>query len=294
MNAELADKSGFCFGVSRAVNTVYSEVNKADGAVYTYGPIIHNESVIKDLEERGVQAVDTLEEACAISGGTIVVRSHGITKAETDALNNSGLKVADATCPFVRKIHDLVRSYSDDGYFVVIIGDRSHPEVRGIVGWSKPEMTAVIENAQEAKALVIPECRGVCVVSQTTFNYNNFQELVEIIRESGYYRIDVTADENRFAVFNTICSATKERQEAAKELSVRADAMVVIGGKSSSNTRKLYEICCENCKNTYLVQTRDDLLHSDFSGFDFVGITAGASTPNNIIEEVLEYVRHGQ
>ncbi|WP_294902016.1 4-hydroxy-3-methylbut-2-enyl diphosphate reductase [uncultured Eubacterium sp.] len=291
MKVELAKMAGFCFGVNRAVDTVYQEA--ADHSpVYTYGPIIHNEEVIADLERKGVQVIHSLEEAKEQPEGTIIIRSHGVTKAEQDALMADGLRVVDATCPFVKKIHRLVQEYSDKGYLVIIIGSGDHPEVQGIVGWSHSERTVVVNCASDVEKLDLKLWKKVCIVAQTTFNYNKFQELVEIIQKKGYDSESTVDKDSEIIVHNTICSATKERQEAAKELSAKVDAMLVIGGLSSSNTRKLYEICSENCRNTYFIQTKEDLENSDFSRFGYVGIAAGASTPNNIIEEVQKYVRN--
>ena len=298
MTIKCADSAGFCFGVKRAVDTVYRQIEKEQSDVgdekkiYTYGPIIHNEEVIKDLEKKGVRVLRTEEALDGISEGTVIIRSHGVTKEEQDALMSDGLRVVDATCPFVQKIHKLVQEYSQKGYDVIIIGSGDHPEVQGIVGWSDAEHTVVINNESDAKKLELKSRKKVCIVAQTTFNYNKFQELVEIIQKKGYYSESTVDKDSEIIVHNTICSATKERQEAAKELSAKVDAMLVIGGLSSSNTRKLYEICSENCRNTYFIQTKEDLENYDFSRFDYVGITAGASTPNNIIEEVQKYVRN--
>ncbi len=192
----------------------------------------------------------------------------------------------------MKKIHTLVQEYSENGYYVVIIGSGDHPEVQGIVGWSDETRTSVICDADQARNLELKPWKKVCIVAQTTFNYNKFQELIEIIQKKGYDSESTVDKDKKFVVHNTICNATKERQEAARELSGRVDAMLVIGGTSSSNTRKLYEICSEKCRNTYFIQTKEDLENSDFSRFDYVGITAGASTPNNIIEEVQKYVRN--
>ena len=291
MKVELAKMAGFCFGVNRAVDTVYEEA-KQFSPVYTYGPIIHNETVIDDLEKKGVQVIHSLEEAKELTEGTIVIRSHGVTRREQEELTAYGLRVVDATCPFVKKIHKLVQEYSEKGYYVVIIGSGDHPEVQGIVGWSDETRTSVISTVDEAQNLDLKPWKKVCIVAQTTFNYNKFQELIEIIQKKGYDSESTVDKDKKFVVHNTICNATKERQEAARELSGRVDAMLVIGGTSSSNTRKLYEICSEKCRNTYFIQTKEDLENSDFSRFDYVGITAGASTPNNIIEEVQKYVRN--
>ena len=249
MKVELAKMAGFCFGVNRAVDTVYEEA-KQFSPVYTYGPIIHNETVIDDLEKKGVQVIHSLEEAKELTEGTIVIRSHGVTRREQEELTADGLRVVDATCPFVKKIHKLVQEYSEKGYYVVIIGSGDHPEVQGIVGWSDETRTSVISTVDEAQNLDLKPWKKVCIVAQTTFNYNNFQELIEIIQKKGYDSESTVDKDKKFVVHNTICNATKERQEAARELSGRVDAMLVIGGTSSSNTRKLYEICSEKCRNT--------------------------------------------
>ena len=280
MKVELAKMAGFCFGVNRAVNTVYQEAVE-HSPVYTYGPIIHNEEVIADLERKGVQVIHSLEEAKEQAEGTVIIRSHGVTKAEQETLVADGLRVIDATCPFVKKIHRLVQEYSDKGYLVIIIGSVDHPEVQGIVGWSHADRTVVINCESDVEKLDLNVWKKICIVAQTTFNYNKFQELVEIFEKKGY---DIS-------VVNTICNATEERQTEAKEIAAKVDAMIIIGGRHSSNTRKLYEICSRECADTYFIQTLDDL-HLDLpKSVRLVGITAGASTPNKIIEEVQNYVR---
>ncbi len=292
MQVILADKAGFCFGVSRAVDMVYREIGSETAPVYTFGPIIHNEEVIADLKQRGVRVISTPEEAHALPAGTVILRSHGVSRAVQEAIAASGQHLVDATCPFVRKIHDIVEEFSEKGYFIVIIGSADHPEVEGIVGWARPGGSAVVATEADAEDLNLAGHAKICIVAQTTFPHKKFQDIVEIIRGKAYYKECTTAENSDFVVYNTICSATQERQESARELSRRADAMIVIGGANSSNTQKLYEICSENCSNTYFIQKKEDLKDMDLSRFDCVGITAGASTPNNIIEEVQEYVRN--
>ena len=275
----LAKSAGFCFGVKRAVNKVYEEAKK--GRVYTYGPIIHNEEVVKDLENKGVKVINSLEEFQNIPEGTVVIRSHGVAKEVYDFLKKQDLKIVDATCPFVLKIHRIVEEHAKAGEHIVIIGNDKHPEVEGIKGWCGPKNRTVIQNREEAENFAIDGKQKVCIVSQTTFNYKKFQELVEIISKKRY---DIV-------VLNTICNATKERQTEARQIAARVDAMVVIGDKRSSNTQKLFEICKEECLNTYYIQTLDDLDINQLRSVESVGITAGASTPNNIIEEVQNNVR---
>ena len=274
----LAKSAGFCFGVKRAVDTVYQQTGKKN--VYTFGPIIHNEEVVKDLEKKGVFVINTMEELDDITEGTVIIRSHGVSSAVYEALQKKGVEIVDATCPFVLKIHNIVKQESANGKQIVIIGNEKHPEVEGIMGWSKTQVH-VVDTAEKAQNLQLDPQREVCIVSQTTFNYNKFKELVEIISEKGYNII----------IRNTICNATEERQTEAREIAKRVDAMIVVGGSSSSNTRKLYEICKNECKDTYYIQTLNDLDMTSLGKADCIGITAGASTPNNIIQEVYTNVR---
>lgn len=274
MKVRLAKSAGFCFGVKRAVDEVYKNIEK-DTPVYTYGEIIHNEEVVKDLEKKGVKVITSLEELKHIAKGTLVIRSHGISKGEYEEIEKSGVTIIDATCPFVKKIHNIVKEQSDLGRKIIIIGNNRHPEVEGINGWCNGEAT-VIESEEEALAFSASKDTKLCIVSQTTFNSTKFKELVEIISEKGY---DILA-------LNTICNATEERQKEASKLAEESDAMIVIGGKHSSNTQKLYEISKNKCQNTFYIQTLEDLDLELFKSFRSVGITAGASTPNNIIEEV--------
>ncbi len=276
----VAKSAGFCFGVQRAVDTVYEQCGK--GNIYTYGPIIHNEEVVKDLENKGVKIVEDTKVLTedGKKDKTVVIRSHGIAKNIYEKLKNNNINVVDATCPFVLKIHRIVEQESQNGSQIIIIGNEKHPEVEGIMGWSKTP-AIVIDTVEKAQNLVLDVEKKVCIVSQTTFNYNKFKELVEIIEKKGY----------NVVIRNTICNATEERQTEAREIARQADAVIVIGGSSSSNTRKLYEICKNECENTYYIQTINDLDLSGLAMAECIGITAGASTPNNIIEEVCTNVR---
>ena len=305
----LAKTAGFCFGVQRAVEMVYTEADKGKKVV-TLGPIIHNEQVVSDLEKRGVSVIDETalaDESVDLSGATVVIRSHGVSKSVYEKLRQKRCEIVDSTCPFVKKIHDTVQEYAAQGYDIVIVGSREHPEVQGILGWclppgkKNPERTdagnevfgdevlrsevlrnevlgTVVETEAEMEAFC-PSNREkkVCVVAQTTFNYKKFKDLVEIISKKGYDIIAV----------NTICNATAERQQEASELAARSDAMIVIGGKNSSNSRKLFEISKNQCENTYFIQTLEDLDITCIESSASLGITAGASTPKNMIQEVL-------
>ena len=275
MEITVAKSAGFCFGVQRAVDSVYKELEENSGKICTFGPIIHNEQVVEDLNKRGIEVIDTVEQLKEIKEGTVVIRSHGVAKEIYDILEQQKLKMVDATCPFVKKIHNIVLDESNNGKTIIIIGNDNHPEVEGIKGWVNGEVI-VINKEEQIEKLSLPEQTKACIVSQTTFNHNKFKYLVEIIRKKGY---DIT-------VVNTICNATHVRQVEARKISSKVDGMIVIGGKNSSNTQKLYDICRNECENTFYVQTVKDLNLHELKSLKSIGITAGASTPKNIIEEV--------
>ena len=280
MEVIVAKTAGFCFGVERAVNQVYDQIKHGSSPIYTLGPIIHNEEVVRDLEEKGVKVLNSENEISALTEGTVIIRSHGVGKHIYDMLKAQGVQIVDATCPFVKKIHRIVQEQSLQGRRVIIIGDETHPEVEGIKGWGDAR-TMVVKNEEQMEKLPSFTGEKLCIVSQTTFNYNKFKDLVEKFEKKGY---DIL-------VLNTICNATQERQVEAERIASQVDAMIVIGGKNSSNTRKLYEICQKECKDTYYIQTLDDLNPESVNSVRSVGITAGASTPKKIIEEVHTNVR---
>ena len=282
MKLTIAKSAGYCFGVKRAVNMVYQEAEEAKVPVYTYGPIIHNEEVVRDLKQRGVHVVRELKELENLPKGKIIIRSHGISRREHEAMKACGFEVLDATCPFVLKIHRLVEKYSKEGYRIVIAGNEHHPEVEGILGWVEGQPAYTVTTPEDVYNLPLKDGQKVCLVAQTTFNYNKFQELVEIIKKKGY---DIS-------VLDTICNATEERQTEARKIAAESDLMIVIGDKHSSNTQKLYEISKKECANTYYIQTSKDMDYHQIQSINNVGITAGASTPNNIIEEVSKNVRN--
>ncbi|MBQ9334200.1 MAG: 4-hydroxy-3-methylbut-2-enyl diphosphate reductase [Lachnospiraceae bacterium] len=276
MEVITARSAGFCFGVRRAVDTVY-ELSEGNKKIYTFGPIIHNETVVNDLSERGVGIVDSLDEIRGLDPAdtVIVIRSHGVSEEIYDAVSGMGFEIVDTTCPFVKRIHEAVRNASEDGQEILILGSPDHPEVQGIMGWCHGPVQ-IIENVESARSYKPLTGRPITLVSQTTFNHKKFEDIVEILI-SGEYNVNV---------MNTICNATLTRQNEAEELASRADVMIVIGGKHSSNTRKLYDICAARCEHTYFIETLDDLNLEVPKSVRLVGITAGASTPQNLIEEV--------
>ena len=304
-NIIVADSAGFCFGVERAVKILNETVEDGEKPIYTYGPIIHNEHVVKSFEEKGVRLYPVDEESAAgassveskdtqdskapepvsddasenvESTGTIVLRSHGVSKATEDGLKVKGFKIVDATCPFVKKIHRTVEEYSNKGYGIIILGNKDHPEVLGTLGWIENADYRVVENEDDIENLDFPIEKKLCVVAQTTFRFDKFQIFVDLIRQKGYY----------VYALNTICSATEVRQDEARQIASKVDVMLVIGDRLSSNSRKLFEICKGQCKQTYFLETGDDLDPQTLQSIQNIGITAGASTPKNIIEEVFE------
>lgn len=279
----LAKSAGFCFGVDRAVNMVYklSENKK----VCTLGPIIHNAEMVKELEQKGVVTASSPNEVK--EGYTVVIRSHGVAKSVYDEINGLNLKYADATCPFVSKIHKTVAKAGSENSLVLIIGDKNHPEVKGIEGHCCGEYYTV-KNHEEVQNLIAcnPKLKNapVTVVSQTTFDVSEWKKSLEIIKKLCTNAV----------IFDTICNATAERQEEARSLAEKSDLMIVIGDKNSSNTCKLYDICKRVCKRTYLVETYRELSKINFSTACNIGVTAGASAPARIIKEVLDTMAENQ
>lgn len=279
----LAKTAGFCFGVDRAVNMVYSLSEKQ--RVCTLGPIIHNSEMVRELEQKGVIIANTPKDVP--SGYTVVIRSHGVPQSVYDEIHSLNLNYSDATCPFVSKIHKTVAKAGRENSVVLIIGDKNHPEVKGIEGHCCGEFFAV-KNHIEAEKLIETTPRlntnPLTVVAQTTFDVSEWKKSLKVIKKLCTNAV----------IFDTICNATAERQEEARILAERSDLMIVIGDKTSSNTCKLYDICSRVCKNTYLVETYKELKDIDLSSACNIGVTAGASAPARIIKEVLDTMAENQ
>ena len=280
MELIVAEHAGFCYGAKRAVGEVYSLLEKGC-KIATYGPILHNERLVEELKEKGVRIVNSTDEIASLDKDTVlVIRAHGVTKQVMEEVEKAGIRCVDATCPFVERIHRIAREESGRGKTVFVAGDPDHPEVEGIVSYAG-EGARVIRNPEEARDLPPGEGLSICLVAQTTFRNNYFQEIVEILLDRGY----------NVNVVDTICNATEERQKEAADIASSADAMIVIGGRSSSNTKKLFDICSDRCSRTYFAGDARDLPESFPEGVNIIGVTAGASTPQNTIEEVCSYVR---
>lgn len=271
MEIRIAENCGFCYGVKRAVNMAQDTSDQLERS-YTLGPIIHNPQVVSNLEEHGVYAVDSLDE---IPGGTVIIRSHGVGPAVYEEATDKGLKVVDATCPHVKKAQQDAKSVIDSGMSLVILGEKKHPEVISINLWAQNK-GIVIETEEEAEILPFVENRGVVV--QTTFSQFKFQSIIDILEEKT----------QNLKVFKTICTATQERQNSAVELAKTVDLMIVVGGKNSGNTNRLAEVCRDVGCTTYHIETAAELQLDWFNHVQTVGVTAGASTPDWIIKEVID------
>lgn len=270
MKIILAKRAGFCFGVKRATQMAFEAANM-DKKTYTLGPIIHSPQVVNKLEEMGVKVLKNLD---TMNEGTIIIRSHGVAANEIDEAQNKKLEIVDATCPFVKKAQEHVKSLSESGYSVIVVGDADHPEVQGIVSYGG-EKVVVVGSGEEVKKL--PKMNKIGVVAQTTQSFENLKNVVsECLLRGGEIR-----------VFNTICDATAVRQEEAKELARQVDCMLVVGGFNSANTRRLSEVCAELQPRTHHIETASEINVSWFKNVERVGVTAGASTPKWIIDEVV-------
>lgn len=280
MKIVLSKYAGFCFGVKRAMETAWKNISKE--SVYSLGDLIHNKQAIEKYKEKGLNVIENLEEIKNKENASIIIRSHGVSKKVYEDIKQKKFKIVDTTCPFVKKIQKIVNDYYKKGYTIIIVGDKNHPEIIGINGWCE-NSAFIIKNKKEATDLFLYDNdKKYCVVGQTTLNANIYEECSEILKEKV----------EQIEIFNTICSATRERQDDAKNISSRVDLMIVIGGFHSSNTQKLVQICLQNCK-TFSVETLSDLkkYDSELLNSKSVGITAGASTPDWIIEEILDYLK---
>ncbi|OGU18186.1 MAG: 4-hydroxy-3-methylbut-2-enyl diphosphate reductase [Geobacteraceae bacterium GWC2_53_11] len=273
MKVILAKQAGFCFGVKRATQMAFEAAGK-DQKTFTLGPIIHSPQVVGKLEELGIHALNSLD---GLDCGTIIIRSHGVECKDIDEAQRKELTIVDATCPFVKKAQEHVKSLSESGYSVIVVGDADHPEVQGIVSYAG-EKVFVVASGEEAKKL--PKMSRIGIVAQTTQSFETLKSVVtECLLRGGEIR-----------VYNTICDATAVRQEEAKALAGQVDCMLVIGGFNSANTRRLLEVCTEIQPHTYHIETAAEINPDWFAGVEKVGVTAGASTPKWIIDEVMNKI----
>ena len=280
MEIVVAKNAGFCFGVKRAIEKTNDYLNKS-GEIYSIGPLIHNEIVTNDLKKRGLIELNDIEEIKALKNKKVIIRTHGIEKEIYEILEKNNNEIIDLTCPFVKKIHELVEKYSNSGYKIIVIGDKNHPEVKGIVSYANNDIYVII-NEEDIKALNIDKSANIFVVFQTTTNALNAQKLVDILKDLFY----------NISLVNTICNATENRQKEVVELAKNSDVMLIIGSANSSNSKKLYEISKSFCKNTYFLNSKDEIKNISFNNNEKIGVSAGASTPEYLIEEILRNVRN--
>lgn len=271
---KLAKTAGFCYGVDRAVKLAETEAEKS-GKLYTLGPIIHNPHVVSDLEKKGALVANDVSEIPENS--RVVIRSHGLPKSDFDILNQKKCKIIDATCPFVKKIHNIVQEYYEKGYTILVIGDETHPEVKGILGWCGE---ALVISDEDAVDLLKLGDKPLCVVSQTTFERKKWEKIKNKILKLG-----ITCD-----IIDTICNATAKRQAEIEEIARKSDAVIVIGGRQSSNTKRLAHVAKKHCEKVFLIECAEEIKNEDFSAYSSIGVTAGASTPACIIKEVIHMV----
>lgn len=275
LHIKVIEKAGFCFGVQRATKLAFETAAACKGRVFTLGPLIHNPQVVQKLRDEGVEVVKNLDE---ITEGTLIVRSHGLHPSILSEAKTKGLKIVDATCPFVKKAQSYAGLLKKEGYQIVIVGDRKHPEVQGIEGYSGGDILVVV-NPEDIKKLNLKTKVGV--IAQTTQSLKNFirivSELLETVRE--------------LKIFNTICGATMVRQKATLDLARQVELMLIVGGRNSANTTRLAKICEETSTPTYLLETAEEIKPSWLENKQEIGVSAGASTPDWIIADVVKELR---
>ncbi len=275
MYIKVASNAGFCFGVQRAVDIAFNLGSQYPNRVFTLGPIIHNPQVVNELEKNSVHMAENIEE---IKSGIMIVRSHGLPPRVIEEAKNKGLEVVDATCPFVKKVQTYAMSLKKEGYRVLLIGDKGHPEVIAIRGYINKNII-ICQSEKELPLLNIPKKLGI--VAQTTQDYKNFKRIISRLLD----------DVSELKIYNTICDSTIVRQKSAVKLARNVDIMLVIGGKNSANTNRLAHICRSINPRTYLIETSDELKTEWFVNVNKLGITAGASTPKWIIEKIIEKIK---
>ncbi len=275
MEILVAKSSGFCFGVKRAINLANKCASDTKGAIFTLGPIIHNPQVVKRLEDAHIFAKKSMDD---IDGGTVIIRSHGVRLDEYQKAKDKGLSIVDATCPFVKKAQELVSQLSSEGYAVIVVGEKDHPEVKGLISYGVGDVT-VTDSVDAIRDM--PRRKKIGIVAQTTLPMERLEEIVRFCLGRA----------SEIKVFNTICNATSIRQKESAELAEKVDLMIVVGGKNSANTRRLAEICRAIQPRTHHIETASELEPVWLDGVEKAGVTSGASTPDWSIEDVVNRIR---
>ncbi|MFH0763414.1 MAG: 4-hydroxy-3-methylbut-2-enyl diphosphate reductase [Candidatus Omnitrophota bacterium] len=278
MKIKLAKKTGFCFGVKRAV-TMAEEALKAKGRIYSLGSIIHNKEVVRALSRKGLKVIKDI--AKVRRGHTIIISSHGLSPKVAERISKRGLEVIDTTCPFVRKAQDIARRLWKEGYAVIVVGDAGHPEIKALVDFV-PKNIFVVKDRGDIDKLGLKKTDRVSVISQTTQSIENFTDVIKALTARNFKELEV---------YNTICKDAQDRQGYAKSLAGEADLMLIIGGKDSANTNRLFEVCRNLSKESRLIETERELKNAWLKSAGVIGITSGASTPDWVIEKVLKRIK---
>lgn len=281
MEIVLGKTAGFCYGVKNAVSNAEEKLKEYKN-LYCLGELVHNVQVIKKLENLGLKIIEELDN----SDNKVIIRAHGIAKEIYNKAKQMNIELLDFTCPKVSKIHDIAQEYSDNGYYVFLIGGRKHPETLGTISFCGENSYIIEEEKQIMEGINLLEksnIKNLLIIVQTTFSIEKFNKFIEIIKEN-------VGEDIKIDIKNTICSATKIRQEETEKISKDVDCMIIIGGKNSSNTKKLYDIAKRNCINTFIIETKDEIEKEQIENFDKIGIMAGASTPMESINEVIEKI----
>lgn len=283
MEIIIGKTSGFCAGVRNAIIRTEEELDKKNKEIDCLGELVHNKQVIEKLQKKGLNIIEDIEQA----RDTVIIRAHGITKETYNRAQEKNIELIDLTCPKVLKIHKIIEEYLKNKYYIILVGVQNHPEVIGTMSFGENQITLVskedeIENA--IKEIKNSKLEKVLLISQTTYNLQKFEKISEIIKNkiSNEYEIEIK---------NTICPATRIRQEETEEISKKVDCMIIVGGKNSSNTKKLYDISLLNCKNVILVETAKEININSLKKYNRIGIMAGASTPNESVEEIVKLLK---
>lgn len=287
MEIMVGKTAGFCYGVKRAVDGSTQEIEKnKNQKIYCLGELVHNKQVVSNLEEKGIEFIEEIEDV-GNENSKLIIRAHGVEKCIYEKAKERKIDIVDYTCPNVLKIHKIAEEYQKQGYYIFLIGTEKHPEIIGTVSYCGENYSLITTEEDVERAIRIFEesnMKKLLVISQTTYSMKKFENIRKMIEEK-------ISKEIELVIKNTICLATETRQKETKELSSKVDIMIIIGGKNSSNTKKLYEIALENCKNTICIETKNELEKSKFVGLKSIGIMAGASTPQESINEVIEFLK---
>lgn len=285
MEITIGKTAGFCFGVRRAVERSIEEVQKEKKQIYCLGELVHNNEVIKDLEKKGIKFIESIEEVKE-EKAKVIVRAHGIEKEIYQKANKKGIELIDCTCPNVLKTHELADEYQKKGFYIFLMGVANHPETIGTISYCGENKSLIVqkEDIEEAiKNLEKSKIKNVLVFAQTTYSIHKFEENIKIIKAQLKEDIQIT-------IKNTICLTSEQRQKETEEISKQVDTMIIVGGKNSSNTKRLYDVSQKNCKNTILIETKDELTKDIKHNSEKIGIMLGNSTPQKSIEEIVEFL----